>query len=98
MTKTTDLVWLTLDVTSLPAELKKAIEDAQNFKRKGRERAEFARKALEKHWIDTKVVDPTHTVLLGFNKYDETATVATKERPAPKASAKPVIGWGGFKK
>jgi hypothetical protein len=98
MAKDTDLVWLKLDVASLPAAVRKNIEDAQKYKRLGRENAEAARKALEKHWIDTKVVDATHTVLLGFNKFDETATVATKERPAPKASAKPVIGWGGFKK
>lgn len=92
-----ELVWVEFDMSDAPSALQKLISEAQDLDEKARVKKEAARKMLEKHYIDSKVVEANQNVLLGFNKFNKKISVATTERKQKKPSG-PVIGWGGFKK
>jgi hypothetical protein len=94
MAKDTDLVWVELNVASLPAELQKALTEAREHNKKAKELKEKARKALEKRWIDAKRMPATEEVVIAFSRFgDDKVNVARKERKTPKATAKPTVAW-----
>jgi hypothetical protein len=84
------LAWAKLDTTSLPANLQKAVAEAQAAITKANEARETLRKALEKRLVETKRLDPTHEIVINF-KWGQ-VNIAKKEREAPKTT-KPSLSW-----
>jgi heterodisulfide reductase subunit A-like polyferredoxin len=84
------LAWAKVDVSTLPTNLQKAVEDAQAAAKKAAEARETLRKALEKRLIETKRMDPEHELIVSF-KFGG-VSVAKKEREVKKAT-KPSLSW-----
>jgi len=88
-----DLNWFELDIASLPAALQKECDLAFAADAKAKEHKEKVRKAVEKHWIDSKRITDTETVLLALDRFGQKKMSVAKKARESKASSKPKIGW-----
>jgi len=89
-----DLVWVELDMSSLPQEVRKHAEAGFHHRKLAKEEFEKTRKALEKRWTDANRISAAEEVLVAPDRFGkEQLRVARKPRAASKASNKPVVAW-----
>ena len=89
-----NLVWVELDMSSLPQEMRKDVEEAFRLRKASKALFEKTRKALEKRWTDANRISAAEEVLVAPDRFGkEQLRVARKPRAASKASNKPVVAW-----
>lgn len=88
----TELDWTEFDADSLPANLKALVAEHRKAQEVANAAKEKLRKAMEKHFVEKKLIDGASETLKISFKWGK-LSVAKAEVEAPKAKAKPKLKW-----